>query len=666
MPPSRREAVPDNSHADQDLDDEFEQEDLHMTAEELRNLWRSAREGQAATSPRASSAGDKARAGSPEEEALSSGERTVTRAAFPPPPPGLLPQNVVPDQPPLQQESAFPPLPPVPPPPTSFLPGAPRAAQQFTASLHSDEAAFPQPAARPTPQLPSQQEKLFSRQRSLPPLTQALSPGVSSSDIAAERFGWASFRHRSRWFLPTVLVLLSFVLVAIVSLDGGAHLPLQALGPMFFIFAAIGILQAGALYYADVNANDTVWVLAVAGGCLAFLAAACFALFSTAFAFFVTILLLIVGCLLLRRYSCVVRAGTAVVMGRFGKPTRTLYAGFNLRSPGEKMLGSVETGQRRYEIPLAPLRLHSGEQVKLRVSALYAVIPGQEHLAIRNTKNWNLPIQQRLTAVVEEVVGTLSAADFMLPSAENQADLPLSRTADAGAVNAPLAALNDELRNALQEQVAERGVEVQAVRVHLLDRPRAPGGARQSPLTAQLAHSPVSSHPMLPLPADQAGTGRVVEGSGQALPYFVLPPPMITHVAGMAAPSAGGQQAGASEDIAQLFMGKGAGQGLPLIPPSGMGVGFSGMNPAPPLLSLRQLKQFYTDIVQQQITDGSTIRRIIAQFDAVAADEALSEQAPFDAAGAARNLRHYLASLERRAAPPASSPDASSPPPQGQ
>lgn len=85
-------------------------------------------------------------------------------------------------------------------------------------------------------------------------------------------------------------------------------------------------------------------------------------------------------------------------------------------------------------------------------------------------------------------------------------------------------------------------------------------------------------------------------------------------------------------------------------------------NQAAPLLSLRQLERFYNDIAEQRITDGSTIRRLIVQFDAVAADQELSEQAPFDAAGAARNLRHYLASLERQApASQTSAPDASPP-----
>ncbi len=627
MPSSRREAVPDNSNADKDHNDEYEQEDLHVTAEELRDLWRSVRGEQGTNTPVIPSAREEPRNSSPA--------------------PGV---------------DVFPSLPPPPPPPSALR--ARRNALSFSASLHPEADAFPRLAA-PQAAQKAPQARRSAFQHRLPSVpTRILPESASSSNLAAERVNnWANTRHHSCWFLPVVLVLLSFIGVSVASLNGGMRLPPQALGPLFLIFAAIGILQSGALYYADANANDTAWVLAVAGGGVAFLSAVCFALFAPSF--FLTILLLLVGCLLLRRYTCVVKAGMAAVMGRFGKPTRTLHAGFNLRAPGERVLGYVDIGPKRYEIPLVLLRLRSGEQVKLRVSVLYEVIPGQEHLAVRSTKNWNTPIQQGLARAVEEVISMLTADDLIAASARVQVGAPPGRASDTGAMNTPFSDLDDQVKNALQAQVAERGVEIQSARVHLIDGPRAQAGARPAPLTARVVSASEGPHPTILLPADQTGVGRVVEGSGQALPHLVAPPPMITHVAGMATSSTDGRQASAQGERASLFSGPGAGKSLSLVPPSGMGVRFSGANPAPPLLSLRQLKQFYNDIVQQQITDSSTIRRIVAQFEAVAADQALSDQADFDAAAAARNLRQHLASLERRASTPqAFSPDASSPPPQ--
>ncbi len=653
----------DNSNADKSFDDEYEQEDVRVTAEELRNLWRSVRAGQPTSTAREAPAMNVASGGAPENGAALSDERAAPKPTLPLPPPWMFQQPVAHDGPSAQDRGAFPSLssassgPPFAPP----LPRARRDTRAFTDSLHPVEDAFPQLAARPV--VPPEQP--LARRR---PLTEPMPPfptSTLSSDMTVEPFGWANFRHHSRWFLPAVLVLLFFVLVALVSLNGGVRLPPEAIGPMFFIFAAIGVFQAGALYYADANSNDTAWVLAVAGGIIAFLAAACFALFSTAFAFFLTILLLALGGLLLRRYSLVIRAGTAVVMGRFGKPKRTLYPGFNLRFPGEKVLGHVETGQKRCELPLTPIRLRSGEQVKLRVSAVYEVIPGEEHLAVRSTKDWNMPIQQRLATVVEDVVSMLTAADLLPPAGGSQTGLSLSRAAEAEGASSPLDALNAQLTTTLREQVADRGVVVLAVKAYLVDGPRAQDAARLAPPPSPTISLPPSSHPTLPLSADLSRAGRVVEGSGQALPHIDLPSPVIRHVAGMAAPSIEDRQAGAPEVVSSLFSVPVTGQGLPLVPPGGMSLRVSGTGQGVAPLSLRQLEQFYNDIVQQRITDSSTIRRLIAQFDAVAADPELSERAPFDPAGAARNLRQYLTSLERWGSGSQTvSPDSSAPPPQ--
>jgi hypothetical protein len=71
-----------------------------------------------------------------------------------------------------------------------------------------------------------------------------------------------------------------------------------------------------------------------------------------------------------------------------------------------------------------------------------------------------------------------------------------------------------------------------------------------------------------------------------------------------------------------------------------------------PLLSLEQLEQMYYAIMRGQIADTSTISRVIAQFEAVAADPVLGREASFDGAGAAEILRQHLAGLEEAALPP--------------
>jgi hypothetical protein len=89
--------------------------------------------------------------------------------------------------------------------------------------------------------------------------------------------------------------------------------------------------------------------------------------------------------------------------------------------------------------------------------------------------------------------------------------------------------------------------------------------------------------------------------------------------------------------------------------------------PPPPmtLLSAQALAETYDAVVRHRITDLGTIRRIIAQFEAVAADPELSQQVPFDAAAGARNLRNHLYQLEMRNASLLSSPPGSVSPASG-
>ncbi|HEU5376911.1 MAG TPA: thioredoxin domain-containing protein [Ktedonobacteraceae bacterium] len=64
------------------------------------------------------------------------------------------------------------------------------------------------------------------------------------------------------------------------------------------------------------------------------------------------------------------------------------------------------------------------------------------------------------------------------------------------------------------------------------------------------------------------------------------------------------------------------------------------------LLSPQALAESYDAVLRRRITDPATIRRILVQFETVAADPVLSEQVPFDAEFGARELRNYLLRLE--------------------
>ena len=79
-------------------------------------------------------------------------------------------------------------------------------------------------------------------------------------------------------------------------------------------------------------------------------------------------------------------------------------------------------------------------------------------------------------------------------------------------------------------------------------------------------------------------------------------------------------------------------------------------------MSAQALAEMYDAVVRHRITNLDTIRRIISQFEAVAADPDLSQQVDFDAAAGAHNLSIHLYHLQRRNQTQQSEEDMSLPP----
>jgi len=504
------------------------------------------------------------------------------------------------------------------PPVTPAAPQAPVLPMTPVAPVAS--APPPQPGAgsasvrrRTAPFTPSQAPEM------------AAAPSVPFEAGSYSLPGWQGFRRHSHWLIPVLLVIAFFLVVAATN-------PGRAV-PMVFVFAAVGVLQAGILLYAP---NDAFWAVGVVGGFLVFLCVAFFALFEVFISLILSILLLSLGGAALRERYYPVKEGTVAVMGLFGRYSRTLQPGFNLRAPGEKALGVIETQRIRHDVNLPPITLFSGEQVTLSVAIMYQVVPGQEYLAIRTTKDWQKPIQQQLVAVIRDVISALSADDFRASPTGHQLRSPLGALAadevDETPAASPIERINERLTSAMRDQVADRGVTVHAVNARLLERPRLTGGAHPS------THQALAAHPTVALPGGQAPGQRVVDS--------IPPVAQMTQAGGMAALGASSAPAGWPGQMALPPQSVGVPVALPL---AGVGAPAGG-TPFEPmtLLSAQALAEAYDAVVCQRITDLATIRRIIAQFEAVASDPTLSQQVPFDAAAGAQNLINHLRHLEAR------------------
>ncbi|HEY7349623.1 MAG TPA: SPFH domain-containing protein [Ktedonobacterales bacterium] len=522
---------------------------------------------------------------------------------------------------PLQEEDMPPafdsrlglPLSPIPPWPTPRAADSPGIETEKTYPLSNRL----QPMASLPPTVPAAPVRRHTTPFAAPQ-DQQLVAGPSRQAAASPVFlpGWRSFRRHSCWLIPLLLVVAFFLLILVIHS--------RQAGAMLFIFAAIGVLQSAILLYAP---NDAFWAVGVVGGFLVFLAAAFFALFLPIFALILSILLLSLGVVALRERYYPVKEGTVAVMGLFGRHNRTLQPGFNLRAPGEKALGVVETQRIRYETRIPPITLFSGEQVTMSVAMTYQVVPGEEHLAIRTTKEWQRPIQQQLQSVVQDVVSGLSIDDFRHPGGAHPASGAYAvDESDDDQPASPLERINERLTDAMREQVADRGVAVHAVRVHTLEGSHLPGAAHA-------AGHPASSHPTTALPAVPQNAGQ---DSLSAMPGAPV----------VGAPSYPAAPAGLTGPPGPPIYPPGS---IAAPPPAGAAA-LSGGTPleAMTLLSAQALAETYDAVVRQRITDLATIRRIISQFEAVAADPELSQQVPFDAAAGAHNLITHLHNLQAR------------------
>jgi hypothetical protein len=446
----------------------------------------------------------------------------------------------------------------------------------------------------------------------------ALPPDASNFTLT----GWRSVRLHSHWLIPVLLVLVFFFLLLFTR-------PQDA-GAMLFIFAAIGLIQAAFLLYAP---SDAFWAIAVVGGFVLMVSATFFVLFLPIFAVILSILLLALGVVALRERYYPVKESTVVVTSLFGKQNRTLQPGFNLRVPGEKVLGVVETHSIRHETPMPPILLVTGEQVTLSVAITYQVVPGEEYLAIRQGRDWQKTVQQLLRAVVSDEIGLLSIQDFRYPASvpAAQGAFGAEHDDDTMHVGSPLERINERLTDVMRQKLDPRGVDVHEVKIRLLENPHAVPGSVAPPIHQASPAPPHASLPQptaLPQPQDES---RIVEGSVQPAPL----------------------------DSPSWYPGVPfgmAGQTLPQIHPAGppvapppMGTPQAGAPQQPmTLLSAQALAETYDAVVRHRISDMATIQRIISQFEAVAADPALSQQVPFDAEAGARNLTAHLHNLQMR------------------
>jgi hypothetical protein len=306
-----------------------------------------------------------------------------------------------------------------------------------------------------------------------------------------------SIRRSSPFIAPLLIgsstfsLLVLFVLMA--PTDWQVATKPELLGPFFFIYAALGVIVASALAYAP---NETIWALTMILSLCVFIILTTWGIFGLPVTAVLATGLLLLLFAVIRTQVHTVLENTVHIMVQFGKYHRTLYPGFNLRFPGEKVIAIISTGEVPIDVQVQDIMLCTSERIDITATAQCRVIPKQAHRLISHAQDWPEQVKHSL-----EIAIRTSLSD---PEAD---DICVRGLLDTGI----RASANMRVRGHLQQIINSQGIVVEWVRLHSL-KPTVP---------ANSTFSSISSSPLVPTQCipDVVDPGRTMRaGSAPAIP----------------------------------------------------------------------------------------------------------------------------------------------------
>ncbi len=419
------------------------------------------------------------------------------------------------------------------------------------------------------------------------------------------RSPFKTFRLVSPIVMPLIMALACLLIVGVLALapSGSARLAVgpEMLGPLVFIFAAVGVVIAAALAYAT---NDTIWALALAGGLLINGAVTIWAIFGPAPAVLLVFGVVAMLAVIVRAQAHTVLEQTAHVTVLLGKYHRTLDPGFHLRLPGEQIWAIVRTSELSIDVALTEVRMNDGAAIDIQAAAACRISRESAHLAADHASDWPDHARRCLELSLREVLREMAAADLLAGGAE---------IGDTGLGNL----LATRLCGHMRHLAGSWGISVEWVRPHSWRAHHAPVSADQTltRLAAGAAEPRIAiAYPAVAAPAPHSATP--------------LTPPVLARPDVL-------RRSGAGADVAGM-RGVTPGALLPL-PPA-----MRRPTPVPAALA-----EAYAAVRERRITDPQTIARIAQAFETAALDPVLGPHLPFDATFAARHLRQLAHEMSR-------------------
>jgi Membrane protease subunits, stomatin/prohibitin homologs len=420
------------------------------------------------------------------------------------------------------------------------------------------------------------------------------------------------FLHNTKQYIVLIVVPLlfaglscTFTLPRVAA--GQAVLSPIGFWPLLIILLAVMIAQSVAVYYAGEDSG--LWALSTGGGFSLFVLLVGFAIYGPLPGVILLVALVVIGIVLTRRALCPIPDGYVAIVYSNKKYARTLYPGFNILLPWEKVQQQLSTEEIQWISPVQIVQLSREDDVRLRAIISYQLLQEDANLAISQVRNWEESLRTLFQTTLQEAAATFTPDDFLIWPQQDTTQAP-------GAMNSGFQRrdqINGYIQQLLSDRVALWGVQVNWV--SLSDIELLPHGVALAPAQTIVPEQPTDAEQAVimseeqtePMPVGSRIKTIAAKVAGAAMHTPQLSPTPHTAPTPVATPKFAEP---ANKDI---------------------------LNEAS-RVNEEVLINAYKAVQNNKITDPETIRRIASEFDAVAHDPIASQKVSFDPARAALNL----------------------------
>ncbi len=212
--------------------------------------------------------------------------------------------------------------------------------------------------------------------------------------------------------LPLLFGGLTCLFVLLFVMTGRAVVPTLGLWIILAIIIIIALAQGLVVY--SVGTNNGFRVVFTIVGLFLFMLVGCFTVFGPLAGLVLLVLLVIVSIALARLTIHPVPEGYVDIAYSFGKYNRTIYRGFNLLMPWEKVMHQLNVEETQWICPVQRIQLSHDQDVILRAALSYQLVAEDAYLAVTQVNHWEESLRELFITALQSIVPTFTPDDFLI------------------------------------------------------------------------------------------------------------------------------------------------------------------------------------------------------------------------------------------------------------